>query len=76
MSADGPANMGKGDDDVSEWLPKQTNYQCEYVARQIAAKAKYKLWVTSAEKAAMQRVLACHGFALPTETSSEVVLHP
>lgn len=77
VSADEPANMGKGDDDASQWLPKQTGYQCEYVARQIAVKAKYGLWVTSTEKTAMQKVLStCNGEALPMESSSEVELKP
>ncbi len=75
VAADGPANMGKGDDDASEWLPKEAGYQCEYVARQIAVKAKYRLWVDSAEKTAMQRVLSrCPGEALPAESSHEVEL--
>jgi Protein of unknown function (DUF1524) len=75
VAADGPANMGKGDDDASEWLPKQTGYDCEYVARQIAVKTKYGLWVDSNEKSAMQRVLnGCHGQALPSESSHEVEL--
>lgn len=75
VAADGPANEGKGDDDASQWLPKQTGYDCEYVSRQIAVKAKYGLSVTSAEKTAMQRVLSgCNGETLPKESSSEVEL--
>jgi hypothetical protein len=38
------------------------------VARQIAVKKKYALWVTAAERAAMQRVLStCPGQLVPVE---------
>lgn len=70
LAADGPANEAKGDDDASEWLPANSGYQCSYVSRQIAVKAKYQLWVTSSEKSAMQHVLAgCPGQKLPTEAA-------
>jgi len=66
IAADGPANQEKGDGDAATWLPKQKEFRCEYVARQIAVKQKYRLWVTEAEKIAMARVLAaCPGQALP-----------
>ena len=42
-------------------------YRCPYAARQVAVKAKYGLWVTSAEKDALARVLAsCPSQTLPT----------
>lgn len=56
LAADGPANMQKGDSDAAEWLPR-SEYRCRYVARQIAVKTAYKLWVTKAEHDAMDRVL-------------------
>ncbi|WP_329181922.1 HNH endonuclease family protein [Streptomyces sp. NBC_01477] len=75
IAADGPANEGKGDDDASKWLPKSDGFRCTYVARQIAVKAKYRLWVSTAEKAAISKVLGgCHGQALPTETSRGIAL--
>ena len=75
LAADGPANMGKGDDDASEWLPAQKGFDCEYVSRQIAVKAKYHLWVTAAEKTAMGKVLdGCRSEELPAETSRGVAL--
>ena len=43
--------------DAATWLPPNESYQCEYVARQIAVKHKYDLWVAAPEKDAMQRVL-------------------
>ena len=51
------ANTEKSDKSADAWLP-QTGYRCEYVARQISVKAAYQLTVTSAEKRAMQGVLA------------------
>lgn len=57
LAVDGPANMAKSDGDAATWLPASRNYRCRYVARQIAVKTKYVLWVAPAEKSAMQRVL-------------------
>lgn len=50
-------NRQKGDGDAATWLPPAKSYRCEYVSRQIAIKHKYDLWVVTAEKSAMQRVL-------------------
>jgi hypothetical protein len=57
IAADGPANQQKSAGDAATWLPKNKNIRCHYVARQISVKASYGLWVTQAEKDAMQRVL-------------------
>jgi hypothetical protein len=57
IAVHGPTNMQKGDGDAAIWLPLNKAYRCRYVARQIAVKAKYDLWVTEAERTAMQRVL-------------------
>lgn len=57
LAVDGEANQAKGDGDAATWLPANKAFRCQYVARQIAVKAKYNLWVTQAEKDAMQRVL-------------------
>ena len=66
LAVDGPANESKGDGDAATWLPPNKAFRCTYVSRQIAVKAKYKLWVTSAEKDAMSRVLsACPKQLLP-----------
>ena len=63
---DASANRKKGDGDAATWLPPNKPYRCTYVARQIAVKKKYRLWVTSAERDAMFRVLsACPDQALP-----------
>lgn len=57
LAVDGPTNSSKGDGDAATWLPPNRGFWCEYVARQISVKAHYSLWVTQAEKDAMQRVL-------------------
>lgn len=56
------ANRQKGDSDAASWLPPNRGFRCAYVARQVAVKQKYGLWVTAPEKAAIGRVLAsCPG---------------
>ncbi|MEY3677176.1 MAG: hypothetical protein RL351_403 [Actinomycetota bacterium] len=67
LAVDGPTNSSKGDSDASAWLPPNKAYRCAYVARQIAVKHKYGIWVIAAEKAAMQGILSgCPGQKLPT----------
>lgn len=66
LAVDGPANQQKSDGDAATWLPSNKAFRCQYVARQIAVKAKYSLWVTQAEHDAMVGVLAaCPNFGLP-----------
>lgn len=68
LAVDGDTNQKKGDSDAASWLPPNKDFRCRYVARQIAVKAKYRLWVTEAEATAMQRVLSgCPGQSLPRE---------
>lgn len=57
LAVEGKANQNKSDSDSASWLPPNKTYRCQYVARQIAVKQKYKLWITQAEKTAMDRVL-------------------
>ncbi|MBP2414170.1 hypothetical protein JOF48_002969 [Arthrobacter stackebrandtii] len=57
LAVDGQANQDKSASDAATWLPPNKGFRCQYVARQISVKAAYRLWVTPAEKAAMQRVL-------------------
>jgi hypothetical protein len=60
-------NASKGSGDTATWLPPATAYRCTYVARQVAVKARYRLAVTSAERAAMVRVLStCPATAPPS----------
>jgi Excalibur calcium-binding domain/Protein of unknown function (DUF1524) len=68
------ANRSKGDGDAATWLPANKSYRCAYVARQVAVKGKYGVWVTSAERDAMTRVLsACPTWALPEPGSAATV---
>jgi len=57
IASDGPANQQKGDHDAASWLPPNRAFRCEFVARQIAIKLKYELWVTQSEYDAMANVL-------------------
>ncbi|GAA0470771.1 HNH endonuclease family protein [Streptomyces olivaceiscleroticus] len=61
------ANRQKSDGDAATWLPAEKSYRCDYIAHQVAVKKKYGLWVTRAEKAAMEKVLrTCPAEKLPT----------
>jgi len=67
LAVDGPTNASKGDRDAASWLPPNKSYRCAFVARQIAVKLKYKLWLVSAEKTVMNQVLStCPRQKLPT----------
>lgn len=57
VATDGATNAAKGDGDAATWLPPARGYRCEYVARQVAVKARYRLWVTPPERDAIVRVL-------------------
>ncbi|KUL49202.1 hypothetical protein ADL22_08600 [Streptomyces sp. NRRL F-4489] len=66
IAVDASANRRKSDGDAADWLPPYAGYRCTYVARQVAVKKKYGLWVTREEKAAMAKVLtSCPRQALP-----------
>lgn len=70
LAADLHTNRSKGDGDAATWLPPYKPFRCAYVARQVAVKAKYGLWVTPAERAAIGRVLAsCPGQRLPADVT-------
>jgi len=67
IAVDGPANQQKSNADASDWLPSNVAFRCQYVARQIAVKLKYALWITSEEKTAMINVLeTCPNQTLPS----------
>ncbi len=66
-AVDGSLNQAKGDGDAATWLPPDTSIRCELVARQVAVKAEYQLWVTPPEAEAIARVLGdCPNEPLPT----------
>jgi hypothetical protein len=67
LAVKGRLNSQKGDGDAATWLPPRKEIRCAYVAQQIVVKAKYGLWVTPPEKAAMVGLLAkCPGYKAPT----------
>jgi hypothetical protein len=57
LAVSGAANQQKSDSDAASWLPANRAFRCEFIAIQIAVKLRYELWVTSAERDAMERVL-------------------
>lgn len=80
IPTDAGVNRFKGDADAAEWLPSEgdsdsqlrgeASHDCSYVARQVAVKAKYSLFVTPEEKQAMSTVLSdCPEEKLPTSDS-------
>ena len=72
QATDGPTNQQKGDGDAATWLPPNRAYRCTYVERQITVKSVYRLWVTSAEKDAMVRVLTSCGGTAPAATTTTI----
>jgi len=66
LAVDAKLNRLKGDGDAATWLPPNKAFRCEYVARQVAVKTKYRLWVTEPEKVAITKILSsCVGQKLP-----------
>lgn len=57
LAVDGRLNASKRDGDAATWLPPYKPFRCAYVARQVAVKHVYGLWVTQAEHDAIARVL-------------------
>ena len=75
LAVSGPLNQQKGDGDAATWLPANRSFWCPYVARQVAVKARYDLWVTAAERDAMARVLSrCPNEPLPTGSGTTGVV--
>ena len=74
LAVQASANRSKGDGDTATWLPANKSFRCTYVARQVAVKGKYGVWVTAAERDAMTRVLAtCPTMPLPGPGSASTV---
>lgn len=70
LAVDSSANQGKSDGDAATWLPPNKGFRCQYVARQVSVKYKYRLWVTEAEHDAIARILE----TCPAEPAVGVVL--
>ena len=73
LAVSASANRSKGDGDAATWLPSNKSYRCAYVARQVAVKAKYGLWITAAEHNASAQVLdLCPRLVAPTGTAPTI----
>lgn len=70
LAVSASANRQKGDGDAATWLPSNRRFRCQYVARQVAVKSRYDLWVTKAEKDAITRILSsCPDQRVPTDAT-------
>lgn len=68
LAVDGLTNQNKSDGDAATWLPPNKAFRCQYVARQVAVKQKYSLWVTQAEHDTIEKILdSCPAQRLPVE---------
>lgn len=68
LAVSGAANIQKSDGDAATWLPSNKSFRCAYVARQVAVKFKYSLWVTKAEHDAISSILdKCQNQSLPSK---------
>jgi len=64
-------NRAKGDQDPSQWKPKNHDYWCEYARRWIVVKSFWKLTVTDREKTALREMLGtCRAQSSGPPTSS------
>lgn len=50
-------NRQKSDSNAASWLPPYKPGRCDFIARQVAVKTKWQLFVTSSEKSAMLGIL-------------------
>lgn len=77
LAVSGSANASKRDGDAATWLPKNKDFRCEYVARQVAVKATYGLWVTQAEHDAIRKILeTCADEPTPTSEFAPIAPGP
>jgi hypothetical protein len=68
LAVSGQANTQKSDGDAATWLPSNKPFRCVYVARQIAVKQKYGLWITQAEHDSIFSILnKCPNQLLPSK---------
>jgi hypothetical protein len=59
------SNRSKSDQDPSEWLPSRKSFRCEYVARWVAVKYRWRLSVDRREAQALRRSISgCRASAL------------
>jgi Protein of unknown function (DUF1524) len=58
VAVGGQANFDKAFRDAASWLPPNAGFRCEFIARQVAVKTAYQLWVSAKERHTMRDVLA------------------
>lgn len=61
-------NRQKSDSNAASWLPPYKPGRCSFIARQVAVKAKWKLYVTESEKEVILSILSkpdCETVVLP-----------
>lgn len=54
----GSLNAQKSDSNAASWLPPFKPGRCDFIARQVAVKIKWELFVTSSEKEVMRTILS------------------
>ncbi|WP_396246703.1 HNH endonuclease family protein [Gordonia sp. CNJ-863] len=55
LAVDGGRNSAKGSKPISEWLPPNQAYRCDYIARYLEVAATYQLPITAADKTTAER---------------------
>lgn len=50
-------NRSKGDKDISDWLPANKNYHCDYVKRWIIVKQTWNLTIDKKEQSSIDKIL-------------------
>ncbi len=71
LAVSSSANRSKGDQDPARWLPGNTAYHCEYIARWRAIKEKYQLSIDEQEHQAVERIIRSCGDATGQNTLAE-----
>lgn len=55
LAVDGGRNSAKGSKPISQWLPPNQAYRCDYIARYLEVAAAYQLPITAADKTTAER---------------------
>lgn len=58
LAVSAKGNFDKAFRDAASWLPPNVGFRCEFVARQVAVKKAYGLWVSNKEERAIAEVLS------------------
>ena len=58
LAVSAKGNFDKAFRDAASWLPPNVEFRCEFVARQVAVKTAYGLWVSNKEERAIAEVLS------------------